>query len=86
MSGTGQTRRAAIGGAGLTMASASSLAALAEPRVVVGAGLEAGTIRAIGVETARTGYRGRTALDNAPGLDRLVVLDTPAFGDVRVTS
>ena len=86
MSQTGQTRRAAIGGAALTMASASSLAALAAPRTAAGAGLETGTIRAIGVATARTDYRGRpalrvTALDNPPGLDRLVVLDTPVFGD-----
>ena len=85
MSGNAQTRRAAIGGAALSIASARSLAALAAPRVV-GTGLETGAIRAIGVETARTDYRGRpalraTALENAPGLDRLVMLDTPAFGD-----
>ena len=84
MSGNAQTRRAAIGGAALSIASARSLAALAAPRVV-GTGLETGAIRAIGVETARTDYRGRpalraTALENAPGLDRLVMLDTPAFG------
>lgn len=86
MSGNAQTRRAAIGGAALSIASASSLAALAAPRVAVGTGLETGTIRAIGVETARTDYRGHpalraTALENVPELDRLVVLDTPAFGD-----
>lgn len=86
MSGNLPTRRAAIGGAALTMASASALATLAAPRVAVGTGLESGPIRAIGVETARTDYQGRpalraTALENAPGLDRLVMLDTPAFGD-----
>jgi len=86
MSGTGQTRRAAIGGAALTMASTSSLAAFAAPRLAGRVGLEAGTIRAIGVGTTRTNYRGRpalraSALDDAPGLDRLVLLDTPVFGD-----
>ncbi|PLR23967.1 hypothetical protein SGCZBJ_14470 [Caulobacter zeae] len=85
MSGNAQTRRAAIGGVALSIASARSLAALAAPRVV-GTGLETGAIRASGVETARTEYHGRpalraTALENAPGLDRLVMLDTPAFGD-----
>ncbi len=83
MSGNAQTRRSVMGGAALTMVSASALAA---PRSAVGVGLETGAIRAIGVETARTDYEGRpalraTALENAPGLDRLVVLDTPAFGD-----
>ncbi|PVM87622.1 hypothetical protein DDF62_15980 [Caulobacter radicis] len=86
MSGNDQTRRAAISGAALTMASASSLAALAAPRAVGGTGLETGAIRAIGVDTVRTNYMGRpalraTALENVPELDRLVVLDTPAFGD-----
>lgn len=87
MSGKAQTRRAAIGGAVLTMASASALAARATPRAAAaGIGLETGTIRAVGVETARTDYQGRpalraTALENAPGLDRLVLLDTPVFGD-----
>lgn len=86
MSSNVQTRRAVIGGAVLTMASASSLRALDAPRGAVGTGLEAGAIRAIGVETARTDYQGRpalraTALESAPALDRLVVLDTPAFGD-----
>lgn len=86
MSGNAQTRRAAIGGVALTMASASSLAALAAPRTLVGTGLETGAIRAIGVDTLRTDYRGRpalsaTALENVPELDRLVVLDTPTFGD-----
>ncbi len=86
MSGNVQTRRAAIGGAVLSIASASSLAALAASRVDIRTGLEAGPIRAIGVETARIDYRGRpglraTALENVPELDRLVVLDTPAFGD-----
>ncbi|USQ95222.1 LamG domain-containing protein [Caulobacter sp. RL271] len=85
MSGQAQTRRAAIGGAAVSIASASSLATLAAPRVV-GAGLETGAIRAIGVETAQIDYQGRralraTALEKAPGLDRLVMLDTPAFGD-----
>lgn len=86
MSDNAQTRRSVIGGAALTVVSASALQPLAAPRVVVGTGLETGTIRAIGVETARTDYEGRpalraTALENPPGLDRLVVLDTPAFGD-----
>jgi hypothetical protein len=86
MSGNAQTRRTAIGGAMLTMASASPLTALALPRVAVGTGLETGAIRAIGVETKQTAYQGRpalraAALENAPGLDRLVLLDTPAFGD-----
>ncbi|ADG08830.1 LamG domain-containing protein [Caulobacter segnis] len=83
MSDNAQTRRSVMGGAALTMVSASALAA---PRSAVGTGLEAEAIRAIGVETARTAYEGRPALralalENAPGLDRLVVLDTPAFGD-----
>lgn len=86
MSSNAQTRRAAIGGAALTLASSSSLAAFAAPRLAVGTGLETGAIRPIGVETTRTDYQGRPALRamalaNAPGLDRLVVLDTPAFGD-----
>ncbi|WP_454718941.1 hypothetical protein [Caulobacter segnis] len=86
MSGNAQTRRAVIGGAALTVASASALAVVAAPGLAVGTGLEAGAIRAIGVEVARTDYQGRralraTALESAPGLDRLVMLDTPAFGD-----
>jgi hypothetical protein len=86
MSDNAQTRRSVMGGATLTMVSASALAPFAAPRGVVGTGLETGAIRAIGVETVRTEYEGRlalraTALENAPGLDRLVVLDTPAFGD-----
>ena len=86
MSTNAQTRRAAIGGAALTMASAAALTAFAKPRAAVGTGLEAGAIRPLGVETSRTTYRGRpalraTALENAPGLDRLVMLGAPAFGD-----
>jgi hypothetical protein len=81
-----QTRRAVIGGAAMTMVAASPLAARAAPRIRAGTGLERGTIRAIGVATARTDYRGRpalqaTALENVRGPDRLVLLDTPAFGD-----
>ena len=59
MSDNAPTRRAVIGGAALTMASASPLAARAVPRVAVETGLETGAIRAIGVETARTDYHGR---------------------------
>jgi hypothetical protein len=86
MSDCAQTRRAAIGGAALAMASASAVTALGAPRAAVGRGLETGAIRAFGVDTARTSYKGRpalraTALESAPGLDRLVVLDTPAFGN-----
>lgn len=86
MSDSAQTRRAAIAGAVLSIASARSLDALAAPRIAAETGLEAGPIRAIGVETARTNYQGRPALramalENVSGLDRLVLLDTPAFGD-----
>ncbi|WP_233247544.1 LamG domain-containing protein [Caulobacter endophyticus] len=75
-----------IGAAALSIASLRSPAALAAPQDVVGTRLETRAIRAIGVETARTDYQGRaalraTALESAPELDRLVVLDTPDFGD-----
>lgn len=81
-----QTRRAALTGAALTVAWASPFAAFATGCVSNGAGLEVAPLRTIGVETAWVEYQGRTALratalENAPGLDRLVILDTPAFGD-----
>lgn len=81
-----QTRRAMIGGGVLTVAAAGALATRAAPRLVGGTGLEGRAIRAIGVETARVNYQGRPALralalENVAALDRLVVLDTPAFGD-----
>lgn len=80
------TRRGAIGAGVLTLASADALTARALPRPVTETGLETGAIQAIGVETARVDYRGRSALralalDNVDALDRLVVLDTPAFHD-----
>lgn len=81
-----QTRRAVIGGAATTMFTVGSLAARAAPRSAARAGLEREAIRALGVRTAQTDYQGRpalqaTALENVPGPDRLVLLDTPAFGD-----
>jgi hypothetical protein len=86
MSGNAQTRRAVIGGAALSTALAAPLATRAAARAVAGGGLETGAIRPMGVETARTDYLGRpalraTALDNATALDRLVLLETPAFSD-----
>ncbi|WP_342250347.1 hypothetical protein [Sphingomonas sp. OTU376] len=89
MTDNAQTRRAAMAGAALTVASATSLAALAAPRGTAEAGLESGGIRAIGVETARTNYRGRPALraialENVSGLDRLVLLNTPPFSDCTI--
>ncbi len=81
MLGNKHTRRAALTGAALTIGWASPFAAFASRRDPEGAGLEAASIRTTGVETARVDYQGRhalqaTALENAPGLDRLVVLDT----------
>ncbi|MFN7106803.1 MAG: hypothetical protein ACK4MY_01145 [Brevundimonas sp.] len=80
------TRRAVMGSGVLTGAAACALASRAAPRLAVGTGLETGAIRAIGVETTRVTYQGRPALrasafENVSALDRLVVLDTPAFGD-----
>jgi len=80
------SRRAVLGGAAMTMVCAAPLPSFAARTVSGRTGLEHGTIRAIGVETAQTTYKGRAALraialENVAGPDRLVMLDTPAFGD-----
>lgn len=80
------SRRAVLGGAAMTVASAAPVPSFAARRVFGRTGLEHGTIRAMGVEAAQTVYKGRAALravalENVSGPDRLVMLDTPAFGD-----
>ena len=80
------TRRAALGGAAMTVVSSAPVPAFAARPGRAPTGLERGTIRAIGVETSQTAYKGRAALraialENVSGPDRLVMLDTPAFGD-----
>lgn len=85
MSDRTPTRRDAIGAVVMAAASAGATGTLAAPAVAE-AGLEAGPIRALGVETARTTYQGRAALravalENVTGPDRLVLLDGPALGD-----
>lgn len=80
------TRRAVLGGAAMTMACAVPLIASATRRVPGRTGLEHGTILPIGAEAAQTTYKSRAALraialENVSGPDRLVMLDTPAFGD-----
>jgi hypothetical protein len=80
------SRRALLGGAAMTVASAAPVPAFAARRASGRTGLEHGTIRAMGVEAVQTAYKGRAALraialEDVSGPDRLVMLDTPAFGD-----
>lgn len=80
------TRRAVLAGAAMTVVSAAPVPAFAERRVPGRIGLEHGRIRAIGVEAAQTIYKGRAALraiaqESVSGPDRLVMLDTPSFGE-----
>jgi hypothetical protein len=80
------SRRAVLGGAAMTVASAAAVPAFAARQISGRTGLEHGTIRAMGVDATQTVYNGRAALraialENVAGPDRLVMLDTPVFGD-----